>query len=432
MIGGLIVLGQNPLRVIVRAIGPSLSVSGALGDPTLELHDGNGAAIASNDNWRSDQEAEIIATTHSAVERFGVGDCAKSGAGQLYRNCPGREWRDRRRLGRSVRPELSRSDQSVRFGLARRRAFAISSSATMRASPLGFTRVCALAASVWLASSQFLHGAPAGAWSSGSDLPTNLSRATGVYFPANGRFYAMGGRTSDTAGADMPVPYEYDPKTNTWAFKTAAFPDNQVSNMACGVLSVGQTPYIYCVGGSATASNGATSRVFRYNPISDTIETVGIQPWNESAPDTLPGGFTVFQNKLYILGGLTLTTAATNRIFEFTPGNAVGSQWARKIATLPVALSFVPATTIGSFIYTAGGSTFTPCVLTETNYSYAYDPVTDSISSIANIPRTTGETRALTVANEMSVWEAAEPRRTRLRQWTFTILKPANGEWAWP
>ena len=62
LIGGLIVLGQDPLRVIVRAIGPSLPVPGALGDPTLELHDGNGALIAANDNWRSDQEAEIIAT----------------------------------------------------------------------------------------------------------------------------------------------------------------------------------------------------------------------------------------------------------------------------------------------------------------------------------------------------------------------------------
>jgi hypothetical protein len=63
LIGGLIVVGQDPLRVIVRAIGPSLPVSGALEDPTLELHDGNGALLASNDNWRSDQEAEIIATT---------------------------------------------------------------------------------------------------------------------------------------------------------------------------------------------------------------------------------------------------------------------------------------------------------------------------------------------------------------------------------
>jgi hypothetical protein len=62
MIGGLIVLGQTPLRVLVRAIGPSLPVAGALGNPTLELRDGNGGLIDSNDNWRSDHEAEIIAT----------------------------------------------------------------------------------------------------------------------------------------------------------------------------------------------------------------------------------------------------------------------------------------------------------------------------------------------------------------------------------
>lgn len=63
LIGGLIILGEDPLNVIVRAIGPSLPVPGALGDPTLELRDGNGSLIASNNNWRSDQEAEIIATT---------------------------------------------------------------------------------------------------------------------------------------------------------------------------------------------------------------------------------------------------------------------------------------------------------------------------------------------------------------------------------
>ncbi len=62
LIGGLIVLGQNPLRVIVRAIGPSLPVPGALSDPILELHDGNGALIVTNDNWRTEQEDEIIAT----------------------------------------------------------------------------------------------------------------------------------------------------------------------------------------------------------------------------------------------------------------------------------------------------------------------------------------------------------------------------------
>ena len=55
--------GQASQRVIVRAIGPSLQVVGKLGDPKLELHNSNGSLLASNDNWRSDQEAEIIATT---------------------------------------------------------------------------------------------------------------------------------------------------------------------------------------------------------------------------------------------------------------------------------------------------------------------------------------------------------------------------------
>ena len=64
LIGGLIVVGQNSLKVIVRAIGPSLPVAGALADPTLELHDGNGDLIAFDDDWRTGgQEAEIIATT---------------------------------------------------------------------------------------------------------------------------------------------------------------------------------------------------------------------------------------------------------------------------------------------------------------------------------------------------------------------------------
>jgi hypothetical protein len=62
LIGGLIVVGQTPVRVIIRAIGPSLPLPGVLADPTLELHDGTGTLIAFNDNWRSDQEQEIIAT----------------------------------------------------------------------------------------------------------------------------------------------------------------------------------------------------------------------------------------------------------------------------------------------------------------------------------------------------------------------------------
>jgi hypothetical protein len=63
MIGGFIVQGSGPKRVIVRAIGPELTrygVQNVLTDPTLELHNGRGAVIASNDNWQTTVIGGII------------------------------------------------------------------------------------------------------------------------------------------------------------------------------------------------------------------------------------------------------------------------------------------------------------------------------------------------------------------------------------
>lgn len=62
MIGGFIIGGNQPAKVLVRAIGPSLPVSGKLDDTVLKLHDANGASIT-NDNWRETQEADVTATT---------------------------------------------------------------------------------------------------------------------------------------------------------------------------------------------------------------------------------------------------------------------------------------------------------------------------------------------------------------------------------
>jgi len=68
MIGGFIIgpTANDGARVVVRAIGPSLShatppVPGALADPTLELHESNGMTI-SNDNWMDAHPAAIQAT----------------------------------------------------------------------------------------------------------------------------------------------------------------------------------------------------------------------------------------------------------------------------------------------------------------------------------------------------------------------------------
>jgi len=67
LIGGFIITGADPIQVVLRAIGPSLGVSGVTGilaDPTLELHDSTtGAVIASNDNWQDNSTEDQMVLT---------------------------------------------------------------------------------------------------------------------------------------------------------------------------------------------------------------------------------------------------------------------------------------------------------------------------------------------------------------------------------
>lgn len=62
LIGGFIVQGNAPKVVIIRAIGPSTGIPGALQDPTLEMHD-SANHVVMNDNWRETQQDIIVATT---------------------------------------------------------------------------------------------------------------------------------------------------------------------------------------------------------------------------------------------------------------------------------------------------------------------------------------------------------------------------------
>jgi N-acetylneuraminic acid mutarotase len=239
-------------------------------------------------------------------------------------------------------------------------------------------------------------------WAAGPSMPSVGTRMVGVFFPANGKFYAMGGRMSDSAGSEFTHPLEYDPVGNSWTTKSATYPDPMVNNMACGVLTDAGTPYIYCAGGSQVTNPAISDRVFRYNPVTDVISPVAA-PWPGALGMVLPGGFSVFNNKLYILGGFdTITNGGqgTNQIWEFTPSPAA---WVQKATVLPVPLGYIPTTTIGSLIYTGGGSDITAGLLTDTTNSFVYNPVADTISTIAAIPRATGETRALNFCNKMYV-----------------------------
>jgi len=93
MIGGFIVRGTEPKRVIIRAIGPELTryrVQNALANPTLELHNGTGSLIASNDDWQTTMLGGIITSNQvSDIQNSGHPPTAASESAIIANLPPG-------------------------------------------------------------------------------------------------------------------------------------------------------------------------------------------------------------------------------------------------------------------------------------------------------------------------------------------------------
>jgi hypothetical protein len=65
LIGGFIITGNAPKKVVLRALGPSLAnfgITNFVPDPFLQLRGSGGALIRQNDNWKDDQRSEIEGT----------------------------------------------------------------------------------------------------------------------------------------------------------------------------------------------------------------------------------------------------------------------------------------------------------------------------------------------------------------------------------
>jgi hypothetical protein len=258
-------------------------------------------------------------------------------------------------------------------------------------------------------------------WAAGPDQPQAATRSVGVFFPANGKFYVMGGR--DVNNIELTNPFEYDPGSNSWTTKSATYPDANTNNMGCGVLNDSGTDYIYCVGGSNFTTQAVTGRVFRYDPIADSITTVASN-YPPGDAGTLPGGFTVFSNTLITVGGFNVAGGVgTDEIWQFTPSPA---GWVQKNSHLTVPLGYLPTTTIGALVYTGGGADITGGTLTDEQISFVYDPVADSINTITPITDATSNTRAVNFCGLMYVLGGNFNAPTNEVQ----IYDPASNTWS--
>ena len=75
LFAGTFVQGSTPQKVIIRAIGPSLTIAGKMQNPTLELRNAQGTQLASNDNWKvrdggGSQQVEVEATGVAPTNDF--------------------------------------------------------------------------------------------------------------------------------------------------------------------------------------------------------------------------------------------------------------------------------------------------------------------------------------------------------------------------
>ena len=248
---------------------------------------------------------------------------------------------------------------------------------------------------------------PPGTWATGADFPGTEVRSWGVFFPPDGRFYLMGGRSDDTAGDDFTVINIYDPATDSWSTSTATFEDNQVNNMVGGVLDFGGTQYIVVVGGSAAGATTATVDVRQYDPVADVLTVLDMDPWPGNTDGAmLPGGAAVYENKLFVFGGFDIGIGMLDTIYAFDPSAPEGSRWTQMTATLPTPIGYIPAATSNGAIYLFGGSTWDPvnATILDSAESSVYSPDVDAIQPVnPPIPRATAETRAITMLDG-TVW----------------------------
>jgi hypothetical protein len=93
MIGGFIVQGSGPKRVIIRAIGPELTqfgIADPLANPRLELHNRTGALIATNDDWQTPIIGGIITSNQvSDIQSSGHAPTAASESAIIANLQPG-------------------------------------------------------------------------------------------------------------------------------------------------------------------------------------------------------------------------------------------------------------------------------------------------------------------------------------------------------
>jgi N-acetylneuraminic acid mutarotase len=213
----------------------------------------------------------------------------------------------------------------------------------------------------------------------------------------NGKIYAFGGfvapaTTAVPLGAAWePIDnaYEFNPATDSWK-PLPPLPGKRGSAIAAEVGGK-----IYVIGG-ATTMEGAKepfftafgpARVLGTNDVYDpaTNKWESRQPMSVARNHAFSG---VVNGKIYVIGGRTghgfiLSATNTNVVEEYDP---VSNMWSIPKERMPTARSGGASGTDGRRIYVAGGEVTTTALVGAYRAVEAYDPATNSWTSLPSMP----------------------------------------------
>src|SRR6185503_8034129 len=231
----------------------------------------------------------------------------------------------------------------------------------------------------------------------------------GALAAANGKIYVMGGfvPAADTAlplgAAWQPIEntWQYDPVADSWK-SLAPLPTKRGSAVA---VEVGGK--IYTIGGATTMEGRVLddslgrlgeskdpfftafgpSRVLSINEVYDPATN----KWETRQPMSVPRNHAfaaAVNGKIYVIGGRTghgfiLTATNTDVVEEYDP---VSDSWNAPKERMPTARSGGVSGTDGRRIYVAGGEVTTQELVGAFRAIEAYDPLTDSWSTLPPMP----------------------------------------------
>ena len=225
-------------------------------------------------------------------------------------------------------------------------------------------------------------------WAQGHDWTTKAEMPTARHHLSTsvvgGMIYAIGGTHGDefTAHAEVEV---YDPATDTWTPKT----DMPTARGYFSTSVVGGM--IYAIGGMGTGLNSwpTYAVVEAYDPATDT--------WTPKADmPTARWGFgaSVVDGRIYVIGGSPSTSSSYTHLATVEAYDPVTDTWTSK-ADMPIALRAFSTSAVNGKIYAFGGKNNTEKGRVNV---FEYDPATDTWTPKADMP-TGRENLATSVVN---------------------------------